>query len=66
MRFLNETQIHEFAIAVVNSTPVEGDSPASIEQKKLELYAEATRRSTAFKVQDDEAHKNELKQHFES
>ncbi|MCI4128198.1 hypothetical protein [Bacillus haynesii] len=56
---LDEKQIHDFAIAVVNSTPVEGDSPESIVQKKLELYIEA-------KSQADNASQKALEEHIKS
>ncbi|MBS2764276.1 hypothetical protein [Bacillus licheniformis] len=66
MHRLDENQIHEFAIAVVNSTSVEGDSPESVVQKKLELYVEAIRQATALTVKLDKAENKKYEQYYES
>lgn len=63
---LDEKQIHDFAITVVNSTPVEGDSPESIVQKKLELYVEAIRQATTLTVKVDKAENKKYEQYYES
>ncbi|MCY8242991.1 hypothetical protein MOC08_17610, partial [Bacillus haynesii] len=66
MHRLDENQIHEFAIAVVNSTSVEGDSPESVVQKKLELYVEAKRQITDLKAKADKEFQKELRNQYES
>ncbi|MED4936287.1 hypothetical protein [Heyndrickxia coagulans] len=40
---MSESKIdaHDFAIAVVNSVPVNGDSPETIAEEKLKLYLAA-------------------------
>ncbi|MDE1424920.1 hypothetical protein [Bacillus licheniformis] len=63
---LDDKNIHDFAIAVVNSTSVEGDSPESIVQKKLELYVEAIRQATALTVKVDKAENKKYEQYYES
>ncbi|MDA1478113.1 hypothetical protein [Bacillus changyiensis] len=63
---LDEKKIHDFAIAVVNSTSVEGDSPESIVQKKLELYEKAILQATAIKEKADKLEQKALDQYYKS
>ncbi|MEC0670430.1 hypothetical protein [Bacillus licheniformis] len=63
---LDDKNIHDFAIAVVNSTSVEGDSPESIVQKKLELYEKAILQATALKEKADKEEQKAVNQYYKS
>lgn len=63
---LDDKNIHDFAIAVVNSTSVEGDSPESIAQKKLELYEKAILQATALKEKADKEEQKAVNQYYKS